>query len=189
MPWPLTGESRPLAGRPPVWHAGCFPEGRGAPVKQTCHSYSLALCLALGLGCSGKAFVRADPPISAQGLTIALTDQSCDLDQDPEQQGSYVEDVMLGLDLTNKSPSNVQLDRDRARLGWSRESVLPDQHRGSVSLKPGESTHIQIHFTPKGADVACNNGMKLDWSDAVTMDGKPVSLPPLTYQASSKPDS
>jgi hypothetical protein len=144
--------------------------------------------VALMLGCSSKAFFRADPPVNAQGLTMALVDQGCDLDQDPEVASSYVQDTMIAVQINNASPAPAMVDSSHARLAWNKSSTAPDQRAESVTLKPGGSARIQLHFTPKGADAACNNAMTLSWNDAVTVDGKPITVPPMKFQISERAD-
>ena len=141
-----------------------------------------------GLGCASKAFFRADPPVNAQGLSVALIDQGCDLDQDAEIPGAFVQDTMVAVQVTNASPAPVRIETDKARLAWNRQSAAPDQRPDVVTLNPGQGARVQLHFTPKGPDVACNNPLTLAWNDAVTIDGKPISLPPLRFQLSGTPD-
>jgi hypothetical protein len=157
-------------------------------VRQTFNLAWLMLSATVGIGCADKSFFRADPPVSAQGLSVALVDQGCDLDQDPETQGSFVEDMMVAVQVTNASPAPVRIETNKARLAWNKQTAAPDQHPDVVTLKPGAGTRVQLHFTPKGPDVACNNALTLAWSDAVTIDGKPISVPPLKFQMSATPD-
>ena len=144
--------------------------------------------LALLLGCSDKTFFRADPPVSSQGLTMALVDQGCDLDQDPDVASAYVQDTMVTVQVTNASPAAATIDTAHIRLAWNKQSIAPDSRPESVSLKPGGSSRVQLHFTPKGTDAACNNALTLSWNDAVTVAGKPVTVPPMKFQISERPD-
>ena len=91
--------------------------------------------LVLLLGCAGRAFFRADPPVNAQGVTMALVDQGCDLDQDPEVASAYVQDTMITVQVTNSSPAPATVDTARLRLGWNQHSLAPDSNAESVSVK------------------------------------------------------
>ena len=158
-------------------------------MELTCKRIWPALAsLGLVLGCSDKTFFRADPPVSSQGLTMALVDQGCDLDQDPEVASAYVQDTMITVQVTNSSPAAATVDSSHVRLAWNKQSIAPDSRAESVVVKPAGSTRVQLHFTPKGTDAACNNAMTLSWNDAVTVDGKPVTVPPLKFQISERPD-
>jgi hypothetical protein len=176
------------AGRPRGWHGECCDPPVEVNVKPTFKMGWLIFSATAGLGCANKTFFRADPPVNAQGFSVALIDQGCDLDQDPETQGSFVQDTMVAVQVTNASPAPVRIETDKTRLAWNKQSAAPDQRPDVVTLKPGEGTRMQLHFTPKGPDVACNNPLTLAWSDAVTVAGKPISVPPLKFQLSATPD-
>ncbi len=82
---------------------------------------SIVLC-ASALGCAGKTFVRVDPPLAAQGVSIALTQEECGLDQDPMLPDTFVLDLSLTMRVTNSatevvriSPRTLAADHRRAR--------------------------------------------------------------------------
>jgi hypothetical protein len=157
-------------------------------VKQTFNPRWLLLSLALVLGCADRSFFRVDPPVNAQGISVALVSQTCELEQDFEQQSLFVQDTMLALQITNQSPSAATFDSDKVRLAWSKQTTAPDLLHQLGTIKAGDSTRVQLHFTLKGPDAACNNQTTLTWSDAVTLGAKPVELPPIKFQLSARAD-
>ena len=157
-------------------------------MKPTLNPRWLVLFLALVLGCAEKAVFRADPPVNAQGISVAMVSQSCDLQMDVEEQSSFVQDTMLALQISNHSPSAATFDSDKVRLAWSKQATAPDLRHQLGTINAGDSTRVQLHFTLKGPDAACNNQTTLTWNGAVTLDAKPVDLPPIKFQLSATAD-
>lgn len=157
-------------------------------MKSTFNPRWLVFSLALGLGCADRSFFRVDPPVSAQGISVALASQSCEQEQDLEQQSSFVQDTMLTLQITNHASSAATFDSDKVRLAWSKQLTAPDLRHQLGTINAGDSTRLQVHFTLKGPEAACNNQMTFTWNDAVMLAAKPVDLPPIKFQLSATAD-
>jgi len=158
-------------------------------VKQTFNPrWLFFFSLTLGLGCADKSPFRVDPPVNAQGISAALVSQNCDLEQDLEQQSSFVQDTLLTLQITNQSPSAATFDSEKVRLAWSKQTSGPDLRHQIGTIKAGDHTRVQLHFTLKGPDAACNNQTTLTLNDAISLDGKPVVLAPIKFQLTAMAD-
>ena len=157
-------------------------------MKPTFNPRWLAFSLALLLGCADRSFFRVDPPVSAQGISMALVSQSCEQEPDVEQQSSFVQDTLVTVQITNQAPSAATFDSDKVRLAWSKQVTAPDLRHQLGTINARDSTRVQLHFTLKGPDAACNNQLTLAWNDAVTLDARPVPLAPIKFQLSATAD-
>ena len=157
-------------------------------MKQMFKPQWLVLSLPLVLGCADKSFFRVDPPVNAQGVSVALVGESCELEQDLEQPSWFAQDTMLTLQITNQSPSAATFDSGKVRLAWGKQATAPDLHHPIGTIKAGDSTRVQLHFTLRGTDAACNNQTTLTWDDAITLGAKPVNLAPIKFQLSARAD-
>ena len=144
---------------------------------------------ACAFACAGKTFVRADPPIATQGISIALVDETCALDSDPEQGGTFVLDLGITLRVTDGAGAPISFHPDRARLVFAGRETLSDDRPEAIGVGVGSKKNLRVHFVQKGKDVGCNNLMSLALDKAVELGGKPLTLAPMAFQPSNSPDS
>jgi hypothetical protein len=149
---------------------------------------SIVLC-ASALGCAGKTFVRVDPPIAAQGVQIALTQEECGLDQDPMLPDTFVLDLSLTMRVTNGAPDALKFHPERSRLLIGGRETAADDHAQELGVGAGSKKDLHMRFIVKGKDVACNNPMSLALDKTMELGGKPLPLSPIAFQPSNTPDS
>jgi hypothetical protein len=149
---------------------------------------SIVLCLG-ALGCAGKTFVRVDPPLAAQGVSIALTQEECALDQDPMLPDTFMMDLSLTLRVTDGAPDPLTFHPERSRLLIAGRETPADDHAEETGVGAGSKKDLHVHFLVKGKDVACNAAMSLALDKAIELGGKPLPLTPISFQPSNSPDS
>jgi hypothetical protein len=149
---------------------------------------SIVLC-ASALGCAGKTFVRVDPPIAAQGVQIALTQEECGLDTDPMLPDTFVLDLSLTMRVTNGAPDALKFHPERSRLLIGGRETAADDHAEELGVGAGSKKDLHVRFIVKGKDVACNNAMSLALDKAMELGGKPLPLSPIAFQPSNTPDT
>ncbi len=149
---------------------------------------SILLC-AGALGCAGKTFVRVDPPLAAQGVQIALTQEECALDQDPMLPDTFMLDLSLTMRVTDGAPDPLKFHPERSRLVIAGRETNADDHAEELGVGAGAKKDLHLHFLVKGKDVACNNAMSLALDKAMELGGKPLALTPISFQPSNSPDS
>jgi len=115
---------------------------------------SIVLC-AGAIGCAGKTFVRVDPPLAAQGVSVALTQEECGLDQDPMLPDTFVLDLSLTMRVTNSATEVVKFHPERARLLIAGREVTADDRAEEVDVGAGGKKDLHVRFLAKGRDVAC----------------------------------
>jgi hypothetical protein len=141
------------------------------------------------MACAGKSFVRADPPITAQQVSIGLVDETCALDTDPDQGGSLLLDLGITLRVTNGAAGPVAFHADRSRVLFAGREAVSDDRPETIGVGAGSKKEVRVHFVLKGRDVGCNTLMSLALDKAVELDGKPLPVAPLAFQPSNSPDS
>ncbi len=149
---------------------------------------SIVLCAAL-TGCAGKTFVRVDPPIAAEGVSVALTQEECALDQDPMLPDTFDLDLSLTMRVTDSASDALKFHPDKSRLIISGRENPSDDRAEEVGVGAGGKRDLHVHFLVKGRDVACNIAMSLALDKALELGGKPVRLSPVSFQPSNSPDS
>jgi hypothetical protein len=149
---------------------------------------SIVLC-AGALGCGGKTFVRVDPPLAAQGVSVALTQEECALDQDPMLPDTFMLDLSLTMRVTDGAPDPLKFHPERSRLLIAGRETTADDHAEEQGVGAGAKKDLHVHFLVKGKDVACNAAMSLALDKAMDLGGKPLPLAPISFQPSNAPDS
>ena len=149
---------------------------------------NIVLC-AGALGCGGKTFVRVDPPLAAQGVSVALTQEQCALDQDPMLPDTFMMDLSLTLRVTDGAPDPLKFHPERSRLLIAGRETTADDHAEEQGVGAGSKKDLHVHFLVKGKDVACNAAMSLALDKAMELGGKPLPLTPISFQPGNSPDS
>ena len=158
-------------------------------MKQLAVHSVLVLGVVVGCAGAGRSFVRVDPPLTAEGVSVALIEESCALDQDVNQAGAYVLDLSLTVQLTNGATRPVTFHPERSRLTSPVGEIAADDRPEEIGVGPGSKKTVRIHFIQKGRDLGCNAVMKVALDRTVELDHKPIPLSPMSFQASNSPDS
>jgi hypothetical protein len=144
---------------------------------------------ASAIGCAGKAFVRVDAPRAADGVSVALVEEECSLDQDTDQPGWFVLDLDLMVQVTNGAARPVAFHADRSRLTSPAGEAASDDRKDEVDVGPGAKKRLSVHFVQKGRDIGCNSPMSVAFGKALEIDHRAIPLSPLSFQPSNSPDS
>jgi hypothetical protein len=151
--------------------------------------WSTIVVCAGAIGCAGKTFVRVDPPLAAQGVSVALTQEECALDQDPMLPDTFMMDLSLTMRVTDGAPDPLKFHPERSRLVIAGRETASDDHAEELGVGAGSKKDFHVHFLVKGKDVACNAAMSLALDKAMELGGKPLPLTPISFQPSNTPDS
>jgi hypothetical protein len=149
----------------------------------------LASVLATG-GCSeawSHAFVRTDPPVAADGVSVALVARQCDRQIDPNWQ-SYADVLGLDVDMrvTNSAAEAVTFDPAKVRLLADGLARAPHRSDSAETLPAGASKVFTVHFLELDDNLACNVPMALAVAGAAQIGSTPVTLGPLNFLASRR---
>lgn len=157
----------------------------------------LALVLILLIaGCAGP-FQQSKPSAPQGGVALSYCGSSDSSPESivkamepptrlpPEVSGGELEppeELRVCLKLENQSSQVARLDRTLVMLKCPREKQnwQPDRDDQEIIAHPGETRelHVNFHYTalPRGEEVS------LTFERALTVGGKPLSLPPLVLR-------
>jgi hypothetical protein len=146
----------------------------------------LAISIGLGaIGCADQPFVRADPPVSHDGVTVALIGQRCG------REAWYENYDVLNLDMIVRVRNQTSLPVDvfpaQMRLLARGNSPVPRSSTpkwedAPLTLQPNSATNVRVHFQRWG-NAKCDQEMQLSIGRSMEIDGKDVVLPPLSFVA------
>jgi hypothetical protein len=137
-----------------------------------------ALAAALGGGCADRPFLRAEPPVEQDGVTVSLAGQRCG--RRTRRDLNDVLDLVLGVRVMNSGAAPVTIVPTRFLLVAGGESTAPDGAADPMQVQPGEGREGHVHYHHWGR-ARCNSPMALALSGAVERGGEPVRLPALTF--------
>jgi hypothetical protein len=145
---------------------------------QTARWLALAAALAGG-GCGGdRPFVRADAPAARDGVTVSLAAQQCRRRTRRDQND--ILDLVLALRVTNAGPPPLTVIPARFQLRVREDTVPPEEHGNPLSLAPGQSADVRVHYRPWNSG-ACNQPMSLSTGGALEREGRALELPALAF--------
>jgi hypothetical protein len=149
-------------------------------------SLALATVVLSSAACADRPFVRVDPPVSSQGVTVALVGQKCE--REGWNEAYDVLDLEVVLRVTNGTPGPIGVTPAEMRLLASGNSPLPrvsspKREDAPLEVAPNSNADIRVHFDRRG-NGRCNQGMQLSLDRAVNQDGRAVTLPPLSFMPS-----
>jgi hypothetical protein len=100
---------------------------------------------------------------------------------------SGLSEIALKLEITNRTPEELQIHRDHMQLRphRARPSNENSWHAGqAMRLASGKGATMSVHFfTP--ASQSCTDDLELDLQGAVTVRDRPVPLEPIRFVAQS----
>jgi hypothetical protein len=140
------------------------------------------------LGCSDRAFVRSDPPVSTEGVTVALVGQKCD--REGWNEGYDVLDLEIVVRVTNHSASAVDVLPAEIRLLARGNAPVPraSTPKGEdapIQVPPNSTADVRVHFHRRG-NARCDQQMQLSLGRALEEAGHDVAVPPLSFVATSQ---
>jgi hypothetical protein len=147
----------------------------------------LTSVLATG-GCSeawSHSFVRTDPPVAVDGVSVALVSRQCDRQVDPNWQ-TYADVLGLDVDMrvTNAAGSAVTFDPAKVRLLADGRARAPHRSDSEETIPAGASRTFTVHFLEHDDNLACNVPMALAVAGAAELGSMSVPLAPLNFLAS-----
>jgi hypothetical protein len=151
------------------------PRSIGAAMKEPLVILAVAAVVA---GCADRPFLRAEPPVEQDGVTVSLAGQRCG--RRTRHDLNDVLDLVLAVRVTNTGPAPVTIVPTRFLLVAGGEATAPDGAAGPMELSPGEGRQGHVHYHQWGS-ARCNSAMTLALADAVERGGEPLPLPPLTF--------
>jgi hypothetical protein len=95
----------------------------------------LVISTVLGVGCAAHPFVRADPPVEAEGVRVGLVDQKCDRMIDPNWSYADILGLQVRVEVTNSTTDPVTFEPSKVRLLADAEHLFrPARRRSSRSV-------------------------------------------------------
>jgi hypothetical protein len=115
--------------------------------------------------CGDRPFVRADPPATSAGVTVALAGQRCRRRVRHDQNG--ILDLELALRVTNGGPASITIVPARLSLVVRGDVAEPDEHDAPFSLAPGATAPVRIHYRP-WINARCDEPMAVSLDAALS---------------------
>ena len=144
-----------------------------------------ALAALLGAGCAERPFVRQDPPVSSQGVTVSLAGEKCD--REAWYENYDVLDLDMMVKVTNASSAPVTVNPAELRLLARGNSPVARASRpkwgdDAVEIAPHSSADVHVRFQRWG-NARCDQEMQLSMGAAVVQSGQNVTLAPISFVA------
>jgi hypothetical protein len=130
------------------------------------------------VGCGDRPFLRTDPPVAIEGLSVALVGQRCG--RRVRRDLNEILDLVLEVRVANAGPAPVTIDPARFTLLAERDATPPDEHDAVLELAPGRASRLRVHFHRWG-NYACNRPMALSLDGVITLAGRPLRLRSLSF--------
>ena len=146
----------------------------------------VACATVLGLvGCADRPFVRADAPVTSDGVTMALVGQKCG--REAWYENYDVLNLEMVVRVTNRTSIPVDIMPSQMRLLARGNSQVPRSSEpkwedAPLELQPNSAANVRVHFQRWG-NAKCDQEMQLSPGRSKEMLGKDVALPPLTFVA------
>jgi hypothetical protein len=134
---------------------------------------SVVLALVALAGCSSRTHWHAQP-VAAQGLAIR-----------PFQVYGKGALLFVRTLVTNQGPAPVVVDRDTLSLTLPNGQVVGrsqgtfTQHT-PYTILPRATRPVYVDFRAEGFDWHSFPEARVNWQSAVTVNGTPIALPPMT---------
>jgi hypothetical protein len=135
------------------------------------------------VSCGEHGFVRSDPPVARDGVSVALVGQRCGrLAVDPNFDEL---DLDVVLRATNQSGVPVEVVPAEMRLlarGYSPapDSTKPLSEDSPMTLPPNSTADVHVRFQRWG-NAKCNQDMQLSLDRSLKMSGRDLPLKPLSF--------
>jgi hypothetical protein len=152
--------------------------------------FSLAGACLVVAACGYTAPYQTSGPVaSREGVELRLAGESCYVnrsgEQFPTQSRDDVLHVAVNVQVANRSthPAQVTLDHFQlAEEGVPGETALMSpSESGTVVLSPGEARIVELAYQEQ-TDLDCRHSFAIEAKDAVSIEGKPVSMAALAFR-------
>jgi hypothetical protein len=146
----------------------------------------VACAMVIGfVGCADRPFVRADPPVTSDGIIMSLVGQKCG--REAWYENYDVLNLEMVVRVTNRTSSPVDIVPSQMRLLARGNSFVPRSSRpewedAPLELQPNASTDVRVNFQRWG-NAKCDEEMQLSPGRSMEISGKDVTLPPLAFAA------
>jgi hypothetical protein len=131
-------------------------------------------------------YKSSGPATSPEGVTIAVSRQSCTQNVDPDFHGIDLVEEVVEIKMQNATPSPVSVQRDAFRLlspGGARLKTITWRAVDPLLLAGGETRTFDLRFMNRGA-ITCTGDIVLDADAGVRLAGRPVQLGAIRFQPS-----
>jgi hypothetical protein len=123
-------------------------------------------------GCGDRPFLRADPPVTSGGFSVALVGQRCRRRVRRDQNG--ILDLELAMRVENRDAAPFELVPAQIELRVRSDAALPDGHGVPLRLDAHEGTVVRVHFHA-WSNARCDEPMSLSLAGALA-GGPPLVL-------------
>jgi hypothetical protein len=127
------------------------------------------------IACGDRTFVRADPPATSGGVTVALAGQKCRRRVRHDQNGLL--DLYLEVNVSNAGPAPVTIVPASLSLVLRGDASLPHDSDAPSTLPPGASSRVRVHYIA-WSNARCNEPMSLSLAGALPAPPAPLGFVP-----------
>jgi hypothetical protein len=146
---------------------------------------TLCWSLLASAGCSVQVFARVDDPVRSEGISFALDDHQCEYQDNSDSGDEPTLDLDLVFHVTNDASARATIHPSRVSLLIHGRSYPPDAANRDIVVRPRSQKDFHAHFSYEG-DVSCASNMAVSPAHVVELDGKELTLAPLTFQPSDQ---
>jgi hypothetical protein len=134
-------------------------------------------------GCAERPFVRADQPMTTQGVTVALTGQKCG--REGWNEAYDVLDLEMVVNVANGTMSPIEVVPAEMRLLANGNSAVPRSSSpkwedAPLQIAPNSNANVRVHFYRRG-NAKCDQNMQLSLDGSIDQAGRRLALPPLSF--------
>jgi hypothetical protein len=115
--------------------------------------------------------VRADAPVAAGAVTVALVGHKCDVRT--RRDMNDILDLVVHVRLTNTGATPAPVDPSQMKLVVGHDETPPDEHPERFELAAGAPADVRLHYHRWG-NAGCDAPMALALGGAVA--NAPASL-------------
>lgn len=144
----------------------------------------LVISTVLGVSCAAHPFLRADPPVEADGVRVGLVDQKCDRMIDPNWSYADILGLQVRVEVTNSTTDPMTFDPAKVRLLADGEARKPHKADHSGLIPAGASKIFEVMFMERDDNLACNVPMALSVAEAATTGSSTLPLRPISFLVS-----
>ena len=143
------------------------------------------LALALGTGCLPmRPPARSSGQVdSREGISLAISRQSCTSTSDPDQPGNDLVEERVELRVHNRSAEPLTLHRDAFRLVTPDGAALKTVSwcaAQPVAIAPGDESTFELRFMARAA-IECGGEMRIAAAGALELRARPVPLQTIAF--------
>ena len=144
----------------------------------------LLISTVFGVDCAAHPFLRADPPVEADGVRVGLIDQKCDREIDPNWSYADILGLEVRVEVTNSTADTIAFEPAKVRLLADGEARKPHRSDHGASIPAGASKIFEVGFLERDDNLACNVPMALSVAGAATTGGTTLQLRPISFLVS-----